>query len=169
MGKRGRVSKPDELKRLAGNPGGRPLNDNPPDFGVASGVERPSQLEGVAAECWDHYYPLLSSTRMLTVGDVGMLVLLCEKVGDLNRLRAQAAELRAQNSNKALPDLIISANGRLQINPFDEPIAKRMNELKALYREFGLSPSSRADVKALPGAKKKTLAAEMLDGKRGAR
>lgn len=50
MGKRGPKPKPIELKRLEGNPGARPLNEDAPQpIGKPS---RPEYLEGYAVDVW---------------------------------------------------------------------------------------------------------------------
>ncbi|WP_131669527.1 phage terminase small subunit P27 family [Psychrobacter pygoscelis] len=67
---RGRKPKPTELKRLAGNPGKRPLNDAEPEFTLIKKVDAPEWLGELATTMWETVIPELLDAKILTVPDL---------------------------------------------------------------------------------------------------
>ena len=74
---RGRKPKPTALKKLAGNPGKRKLNDAEPDFTEITDVEPPAWLPDLAVEMWQTVMPELLAAKVLTVPDLHNVEAFC--------------------------------------------------------------------------------------------
>lgn len=163
MGKRGPKNTPTAIKRARGNPGQRTLPEHEPEFSAITGVDKPGELEGVASEIWDYYYPILSDARVLTAGDVLALVMLCKAADNVSVMEARRDEWRElPKDDCGIKDLYITESGQHKTNPFLREIEKGNAELLRLLREMGLTPSSRADIAALPPEKTGSEAAQLL-------
>jgi P27 family predicted phage terminase small subunit len=88
----GRPPKPTSLKKLAGNPGKRPLNKNEPKTGEFL-EEPPDHLDKVAVEYWHFFVPRLK--RMGTLADVDFLnlAIVCQAYSTLARAQKQLRKL----------------------------------------------------------------------------
>lgn len=69
MGRRGPLPKPTEIKKAAGNPGRRRLNEKEP-IPPAGDVTAPTWLSEKAREVWNVAAPIAITMRTLTVADV---------------------------------------------------------------------------------------------------
>jgi len=84
----GRRPKPTALKRLNGNPGKGPLNENeptpPPDeFDAPEWMIKDAR----ALSTWNHLYPMLKTMGILTIADAGVLESYCSAYADWVRAR----------------------------------------------------------------------------------
>lgn len=129
-----RKPKPEALKKLAGNPGKRPLRG-----GVASlppGMPAPpvNLPEKVRAQ-WDHAGALLLPTGILTELDGLALLALC---------RAAADYLAYCELAPVGGDVLLSDDGGMYWNQAAAARDKAEARLLKMLAEFGLTPSSRA-------------------------
>jgi phage terminase small subunit len=80
---RGRKPQPTRQKKLAGNPGRRKLNDAEPQLPTPSEAfdVPPAELEHDTIACveWRRSAPMLRTRRVITDGDRGVLIALCQQ------------------------------------------------------------------------------------------
>ena len=137
--RRGPKPKPTIVKRLAGNPGDRRLNDAEPEPPPLSTWEAPGELDTPAARAeWDRLVPMLRQCRQITSADRGALVALCL---EWSRYLEAMREVRTLG-------LIIKASrsGYLMPNPYLSIGSKALSNCQKLWPELGLTPSSRSRV-----------------------
>ena len=151
---KGRKPKPIELKKLAGNPGRRPLNENEPK--IREGKPRcPSHLNDYAKRVWRRVAPLLYEAGLLTLIDADLLAAYCIEVGR----SIEAEEILKETSN-----VIRNSNNNLVVNPWVR-IGDRAREAYArLAVEFGMSASSRSRVTVEIGGEEVSLAELLFEG-----
>lgn len=130
---RGRKPKPTVLKKLAGNPGKRKLNDAEPDFTEITDVEPPEWLPDLALEMWQTVMPELLAAKVLTVPDLHNVEAFCT---------AYAMWRDAEDHVKQFGVVIETEKSTIK-----NPAVTVINEAKKQMREFGallgLDPSSR--------------------------
>jgi len=145
MALRGKRPIPTVQKRLAGNPGLRPLNDAEPQPPAIDDWSAPAELDTPAARAeWDRLAPMLRQARQITAADRSSLVALCI---EWSRYLEAIREVRAKG-------LIIKASrsGYLMPNPYLSIGTKALSNCQKLWPELGLTPSGRSRVKvAGPG------------------
>lgn len=134
MSSRGRKPTPAAAKRLAGNPGKRPIR---PDLPSTPGIpQMPQRLlaEPLALEKWNELVPILLALGTLTTADGEALATLCEVYA-----ATQACLLEMRASGPVMrTDL-----GGVKPNPAG-PLYRSLVALQAsLMGEFGLTPVSR--------------------------
>lgn len=131
---RGRKPLPENVKRLAGNPGKRTIR---PDLPSPAGVpEMPKRLmvEPAAVEKWQELVPILTELGTLTLSDGEALATLCEVYA-----ASQACLLELRASGPVMKTDL----GGVKPNPAG-PLYRGLVALQAnLMGEFGLTPSSR--------------------------
>ena len=142
----GRRPRPTALKRLAGNPGRRPLNKREPK--PKAGVpEMPAEMPLEARAEWNRIAPILVKMGVLTMADGPALAAYC---------KLHALVLKA---DRAIADFGIvfahvdEKNGvaTLKKNPAVSVRAEALRLVKAFLLEFGLTPASRSKVSAIEG------------------
>ena len=138
--KRGQKPKPTILKRLAGNPGQRRLNDHEPQPPALEDWAPPDALESATARAeWCRLVPMLRECRQITAADRGALVALCIEYA---RYIDAMAEVKARG-------VVVPAatSGYLMPNPFLSVATKALTNCMKLWPELGLTPSSRSRVR----------------------
>lgn len=142
---RGRRPKPNVLRMLRGNPGGRSLNHEEPVYGPGA-PDRPPFLDADAGEEWDRLTSMLVSARVITKGDGGILLVACDAYSQLRQCQKFLKEKGSLSYDAS------STNSGPSWKPYPEAaqlnVARR--EYRAALSELGLSPSSRSKVKVLP-------------------
>lgn len=134
---RGRKPIPTELKKLAGNPGHRPLNDSEPR--PDRDIPRcPSHLDKTAKSMWRRLTKELFDAGILTRIDAEILAAYCQVYS-----RWKNAELMLQKSG----DVIKTTNGNLIQNPYLAIANRAIEQMAKLASEFGMTPSSRSRIK----------------------
>jgi P27 family predicted phage terminase small subunit len=128
MGKRGPAPKPTALKKLAGNPGKRRLNEREPAPTVGR-PEMPRWLKGKAVTEWLHVAPILEQMGVLTQADQIGLALLADAVADYVELREKDKRRKGSNGTA---------------------VRQARADVLKLCREFGLTPSSRTSLQVAP-------------------
>ncbi len=153
---KGRKPKPTELKKLAGNPGRRPLNENEPK--IRAGKPRcPGHLNDYAKGVWKRVAPLLYEAGLLTLIDRDMLAAYCIEVGR----SIEAEEILKETSN-----VIRNSNNNLVVNPWVRIGDRARETYTRLAVEFGMSPSSRSRVTVEIGGEEISLAELLFEGVR---
>lgn len=138
---RGRRPKPTEVKRLEGNPGHRPLNENEPQPPTTEATfELPRELAGddVALREWQRLVPMLRQARQITDADRAALIACCQLWS-----RYLDATTRITTSGGMV---IRSPNGYPMLNPYLAVANKALDRCTKLWIELGLTPSSRSRV-----------------------
>ena len=136
---RGRKPKPTELKKLEGNPGKRPLNDEEPKPDPSM-PPMPRGLVGEARKCWDALAPELNRLGLLTSIDVGALESYC-------RLYGHARECWRKSKTDGA---IVLIGGKPERNPWIAEAHRAEALLHKLRSELGLNATSRSRIAVKP-------------------
>ena len=135
MGKRGPKPKPAELRRLEGNPGYKPINENAPE---ASGrPQRPDYLSAYAIKVWDRLIGSMPE-KIYTAADQDLLAAYCVQA-DLHRNAVKQA-----NSEGAV---IPNEEGRPFVNPCIKVLNEAARQMTSLGTRLGLDPAARATLR----------------------
>ncbi len=136
--------KPSAIRETEGNPGRRPFNRAEPK--PPRGIPLcPDWLSPIAREHWLALAPKLDELGVLTLVDGHALALLCETYAEYRKARADVVKNGAtywstsedgSKMKRANPNVAIASDA-----------AKRY---RGLLAEFGLTPSSRTKVSAVP-------------------
>ncbi len=143
MGRRGPPPKPTALRVLNGNAANRPLNDAEPQSATTR-PRCPSWLSKEAKAVWRRTADELERMRVLTLIDGDALAAYCQTYA-----RWIAAEAFIAKHGEAYP--IRDEAGRVKcMAQFPQvSIAKNLLQLvRAYQQEFGMTPSSRSQVRA---------------------
>lgn len=143
MGLRGPAPKPTRLKLLAGTyrpdrvaPGEpRPLAAIPP---------RPRGLSAEGRRHWDRLARQLRPLQVVTLADGAALELLAEALGEWERASALVAKEGAVYRATTKSGTVLLAH------PAAKQAADAWRRAQRMLAEFGLSPSSRTRVSAIP-------------------
>lgn len=152
---RGRKPKPTDLKRLAGNPGKRALNNAEPRPRVVL-PRPPVHLSDDEKDKWKSIVRELHPLGLVTVLDLDQLstycVLWCRWV-------------KAEKLVREKGEIIKTAAGNIIQNPYLSIANRALDQLNKLGAEFGMTPSSRSRVKTdIPDADSELE--QMLFGRR---
>jgi P27 family predicted phage terminase small subunit len=135
---RGRKPKPTKLKKLAGNPGKRPLNAH--EARIEPGIPtRPAHLCREAMAKWKEMAQALYELGLLTKIDGGALALYCQAYG-----RWVQAEKKVTKHGM----IGYTAHGTETKSVYERVAQERGEALRKMSIEFGLTPSSRSRVSA---------------------
>lgn len=127
--------KDTRLKRIEGNPGGRPLSIQPePQSEIPL---CPSWLDSKAMEEWDRITPELRRLGLLSQIDVMALAVYCQAVSHW-----QAAEEIIQQEGLTIKN----QKGNKVTHPAVRIMRDSMQTIRAFCIEFGLTPSSRRGI-----------------------
>ncbi len=136
----GRKVTPTAIKKLKGNPGRRPLNDKEPQPERII-PEPPKGMSDLALEEWDRMSTALYDLGLLTAVDMAAFAGYCQYYA-----RWQEAEERI----KAKGATIETASGNLIQSPWVGIANTSSKMMLKFLAEFGMTPSSRAKVVAIP-------------------
>ena len=151
---KGRKPKPTELKKLAGNPGRRPLNEN--EAKIREGKPRcPSHLNDHAKRVWRRVAPLLYEAGLLTLIDQDLLAAFCIEAGRC---------IEAEWVLKETHPVIRNSNNNLVINPWIRIGDRARDAYTRIGAEFGMSPSERSRLTVKIGDKEVSLAELLFEG-----
>lgn len=132
----GRKPKPTSIKRLAGNPGKRPLNDREPKPRPANVKMPRGVLPKHGQKLWRQLAPLLLELGVLTEVDLPALEMMC--------LHYALARQALEEVNEI--GLTIEEDGKTKKNPAMQAFRENSQAYKQLLVEFGLTPSSRSRI-----------------------
>ncbi len=152
--KPGPKPKPTELKRRAGNPGGRPLNIHEPQPGKAK-PRCPVFLSPQAKREWKKALPKLYDAGLLTEIDGYVFGLLCEAWASW-----QGALVKLRDTGGAV--LVSRKTGSYYQNPWVHERNKAFDQFLKLAAEFGMTPSARSRIRVSP-EKDKSLAEVLFE------
>lgn len=141
---RGRKPKPTARKKFEGNPGRRRLNAREPQLPPPDDEVVPPELviDAIASAEWRRLMPLLRSAQVLTEGDRGSLLALCQ----------QWSRYLEANSKVAAAGMVVkSPSGYPMPNPYIGIANKALGNCVKLWVELGLTPSARSRVTTAPG------------------
>ena len=138
--KPGPPPKPTKIKRLEGNPGQYPLNDNEPE--PTLGCEPPGYLPPGALVEWNRIYPELAALGLATVVDQAALACWCVAVDMLARA---TAELQPTEDNPT-PEVQKTPSGYETPSGAELMRRQAMKDIRAFCQEFGFSPASRSRI-----------------------
>lgn len=147
--KRGRKPKPTALKKLEGNPGKRPLNENDPVFDPSIPT-CPSWLDETARREWKRVAPLLYKKGLLTEADRAVLV---GYVVAWTNLRKAFETIKADGQVREFQGFDRNGNikpSKITKRPEMTIINESLNQIRFFCHEFGMTPSSRANM-VVPG------------------
>lgn len=148
---RGRKPKPTALKKLAGNPGKRPLNPAEPHPPVPDRTPYvPRFLCEEAKGEWRRVVGILVDLGLYTEVDRAALAMYCQAWG-----RWVTAEREIDTSGGPT---LMSSGGNLYQNPWVSEANRRWEQMRKMLTEFGLSPSARSRVRAVERTEELSLA-----------
>ncbi len=141
-----RRPKPTYLKELAGNPGGRPLNDLEPH--PPSGVPEMPKGMGVAAKRhWRKWTRQLLAVGVMTTVDGVALEQACVSAALAEKFYREALESPMINEFAGMNEETGVAYYKRKINPAAQGYIAASKNIKAFLIEFGLTPASRSRLK----------------------
>jgi P27 family predicted phage terminase small subunit len=140
--KRGTKPQPTWKRKLAGNPGRRPLNEREPQLPVPSAAfdETPAELQRFPAAIaeWQRLAPMLRLGRHITEADRGALVAVCLEW-------ARYLDAMAQVAKSGM--VVLTPSGWPMTNPYLTIATRALSGCVRLWPELGLTPSSRTRVR----------------------
>lgn len=150
MGKRGPQPKPDQLKKMEGNPGKRALNEDAP---VATGTpDRPDHLSDYACEVWQRIAESMPP-GLYAKCDTELLTAYCE-AADLFR--------RAVLAVREEGEVATGSNGAPYQNPWVSIQNKQAQLLATLGSRLGLDPAARSNLKLPSQGKAKSKFGDLI-------
>ena len=143
---KGRKPKPTAVKRMAGNPGGRPLNDDEPQPDKTI-PPCPDHLSQLAQEEWGREADRLYRNGLLTEIDGTALSMYCD---------AWARWVYAKGIVDEQGMTVTTSNGTLVQSPYVAILNKAFDHLFKVLGDFGKTPSSRVRVRVTKGGNTKS-------------
>lgn len=136
MAQRGRKPKPTALKKLEGNPGGRPLNTKEPKP-VKKAPRCPAWLEDEAKKEWRRMGKVLEQLGLLTEMDMAAFAGYCQAYARWK----EAEEFITQHGT-----MVRTPNGYLQQVPQVSIAQTNLKIMLKFCEQFGLTPSARSRI-----------------------
>lgn len=155
MGLRGPRPHPTSIRLVKGNPSKKALNDAEPRFADDVDLAVPDDLVGPAAAYWGRLAPMLRDAGVYSVGDRDALRVLCRTLARLDQAEADVAAHGMYST---------TADGRECVHPAVRIVETATAQARALWQEFGLTPSARSRVRADHGRKTEDPAAKYFGG-----
>ena len=141
---RGRRPTSTAAKKLAGNPGKRKLNAQEPTLppGTSAFDTPPPELEGdpMAQAEWTRTAQMLRERRVITEGERGSLIALCQQWSIYQQAVAKW---------RTLGMIVKTPKGYPIINPYLGIANTALGLCTRLWAELGLTPSARSRVKVV--------------------
>lgn len=147
MGLRGPAPKPQALKDLAGNPGGRKPLPDPPI--LPAHVEKPQFSSPEAAQVWDSLVAMLTAGRL--VGSVDAFALERYSVLFAEWRKAMTLVQTKGSDYVETDEVVVKGKRKVRVvKAFELPWAKRLRDLNQqlvrIEAQFGMSPSARTRI-----------------------
>ena len=153
--KPGPKPKPTKLKKLAGNPGRRPLNDAEPQFETPGRMLNvPDYLVGRAADVWRDLGKMLLDAGLFQVVDKYALAMFCAAAG-----RWMEAEIALRKTGGPV---LVSDKGNPYQNPHLHVANRAWDQMRQMFGEFGLTPAERSRLSVPVDVKEPTLAEQIF-------
>ena len=129
---RGRKPKPAALRLLEGNPGRRPVRDEPqPRHGAPT---RPRSLDVEARREWDRLAQEMSRLKLLTMLDAGLFTVYCVVWSHWVACERVISE---QGMTQRSP------RGNVSIRPEVRLSLRYAEQLRSITSDFGMNPTAR--------------------------
>jgi P27 family predicted phage terminase small subunit len=139
--KPGPAPKPTALKRNAGNPGKRALNDAEPEY--THGCDMPEWLPVGAQVEWQRVAPMLEDLGLLQAVDMAAFAGYCMAVDQLER---STDALRPTKDNPR-PEIQYAPSGYEVPSGAELMRRQAMKDIRAFAAEFGFTPAQRSRIK----------------------
>ena len=143
----GNRPKPTALKRLQGNPGKRPLNQEEPQFNPAK-PRCPRHLDTIARREWHRIVAELHAAGLVTVADRAALAAYCQ---------LYSRWIRAESELARGPLTVTGVKGGTIANPLVSIANAALDGMRKYLVEFGMTPSSRSRLHVAPPEREKSL------------
>jgi len=153
MAKPGPKPLPTAVKKLRGNPGHRPLNDDEPEL-PNDLPSCPDHLDKVGKKEWTRITGLLDGRGLLTEADRATLAAYCE---------TWSIHAAAANDLHKYGTIILNAKGIAIQSPYLRVVQSSSKLLVSYAAELGLTPSSRSRVSAVKESKPSDLTARFFE------
>lgn len=140
MGRRGPKKTPGVLSIARGNPGKRPIVEEPELPAAEPTPPPPGALVGEGLKEYERLRPVLIDAGMLTSGDEFTFETYCRLVGEVHEFERKCAELKLEDAHR------LGYTGHL---------FKLRGQAKQYAAELGLTPSSRGGVKIASDVRRK--------------
>lgn len=149
----GRKPKPTEIKKLAGNPGHRPLPSNEPQYDEASD-RAPTGMSDEARKYWHALARQVIGSGVLRTVDVPAFVLMAEHY---------ALAMRAAKDIEERDSLtVLDENGNERKVPHLQVFRDNAAAYRMFAAEFGMTPASRPKVHGQADGEQLSLADELF-------
>ena len=132
--------KPTAIKRLEGNPGQYPLNENEPQ--PKRGCVMPTWLPNGAKREWQRIYPELDRLGLVTIVDLALLAAYCVAFSQHER----AVRLLKPTRKNPRPEIQQTKSGYEVPSGTELMRRNAVKELRAVSAEFGFSPAARSRI-----------------------
>ena len=129
------------MKRAAGNPGKRPLNDAEPEY--SDECYMPEWLSDGAKVEWERVAPHLRNLGLLTVVDQAAFAGYCIAVDQLER----ATALLIPTKDDPCPEVQVATSGYEVPSGAELMRRQALKEIRAFAAEFGFTPAQRSRIK----------------------
>lgn len=159
---RGRKPVPNEIKKLKGNPGKRPIGEDAiqPEQ-PADVLPPPVFLTKEAKAEWRRLAPQVHKLGLLTEQDVATFAAYCQAFGRWSAAESQLGRDARKRGAMAGGTIIKTVGGNVIQNPAVSIANAAMAQMVKYAVEFGFTPSARARVhNAAPTAARRKAAAE---------
>jgi P27 family predicted phage terminase small subunit len=142
----GRRPNPTALKKLAGNPGRRPLSSAEPEPPVLAEATPPEWLDERAREMWTALSPLLINLKVLTVADAAALSALCDAWSEWRLARDVVKRDGMVSEEPVMTRSGEIAGYKIRQRPEVGIASDAWRRVRLMMVEFGLTPASRTKV-----------------------
>ena len=137
MPQRGRKPKPTAIKKLEGNPGKRPLNDEDLKYNVPIG-DCPEHLQGAAREEWERVIKATEGLNLFTALDRVSLEMYCQCYATWRECEDFIARKGYIYKNEK--------TGLISVVPHVQISRDQVRNIMRLCEQFGFTPSSRSRI-----------------------
>ena len=147
----GRKKTPSHLRLLQGNPGKRPIPNEPQPLITAAVPEPPIFLDAYAVEEWQRLAPELHRMRLMTMVDNVTFAAYCTAYSRWRN--AEEALKQIAEKDPVMRGLIIKGKvGTAIENPLVYTARRAAQEMLRFAVEFGFTPAARARITSGVGA-----------------
>lgn len=133
---RGQRPKPARLKLLDGNPGKKPIPNEPQPTPVEGGLEAPAELTPRAKAEWDRLIGDVYAQRVVTTWDRATMAAYCQSYADWIE-----AQLHVNADGPVIP---AKRTGTPMANPYLIEARRSKLDMLRFASDLGLTPVSRA-------------------------
>jgi P27 family predicted phage terminase small subunit len=137
---------PTHLRVLRGNPGHRPIRDEPRPLVPDDCPEPPDFVTGYGADEWWRIASELHRLGLLTLIDIGPLAAYCVAYGRWKT--AEEALAKIASNDPQTSGLLLKRDNVVMQNPLVSVARKAAGDMLRAASEFGLTPAARSRIAA---------------------